>query len=250
VSARNTDHRDSEALRWHADAGSQEAREIEIVVSMLRSLPDPEPSSDLTARVMQKVMEAEARPKLLRPAFGRFSDSRAAAVLAAGIACAAVGIGLQLLQTPPMTTGNVVASAPTHETPAARGRRVVPYFAGANRVAFASTFPDPRGASLFSGSPSEAAFQGFPVVDQPTANILDRRLDAQLNELQLDPQAFFHRLERVQERDRFVQRLAERAARRGDAAQVALNVRAVPHPLVRPMVEQLLHASLMRHVTE
>jgi hypothetical protein len=235
VSTRSTDR--------HAE--SQEARDIEIVVSMLRSLPEPEPSSDLTARVMQRVMEAEARPKLLRPAFGRFSDSRAAAVLAAGIACAAVGIGLQLLQTP----AAVVATAPTHETPAARGRRVVP-FAGANRVAFASAFPDPRNASLFSPSPSEAAFQEFEVVDQPTASILDRRLDRQLNELQLDPQAFFHRLERVQERDRFVQRLAERAARRGDAAQVALNVRAVSHPLVRPMVEQLLHASLMRHVSE
>jgi len=237
VSTRSTDR--------HAE--SQEARDIEIVVSMLRSLPEPEPSSDLTARVMQRVMEVEARPKLLRPAFGRFSDSRAAAVLAAGIACAAVGIGLQLLQTP----ATVVASAPTHETPAARGRRVVPYFAGANRVAFASAFPDPRGASFFSPSPSDAAFQEYQVVDQPTtASILDRRLDAQLNELQLDPQAFFHRLERVQERDRFVQRLAERAARRGDAAQVALNVRAVSHPLVRPMVEQLLHASLMRHVSK
>ena len=91
---------------------------------------------------------------------------------------------------------------------------------------------------------------GFPVVEQPTENIFDRRLDAQLNELQLDPHAFFHRLERVQERDRFVQRLAERAARRGDAAQVALNVRGVSHPLVRPMVEQLLQASLIRHVSE
>ncbi|HEX5067719.1 MAG TPA: hypothetical protein VFY49_16490 [Myxococcota bacterium] len=236
MSTRSTDR--------HAE--SQEARDIEIVVSMLRSLPEPEPSSDLTARVMQRVMEAEARPKLLRPAFGRFSDSRAAAVLAAGIACAAVGIGLQLLQTP----AAVVANAPTRETPASGGRRVVPYFAGANRVAFASAFPDPRNASFFSPSPSEAAFQEFEVVDQPTASILDRRLDRQLNELQLDPQAFFHRLERVQERDRFVQRLAERAARRGDAAQVALNVRAVSHPLVRPMVEQLLHASLMRHVSE
>jgi hypothetical protein len=250
VSARDTDRRDSEALRWQADAGSQEAREIDIVVSMLRSLPEPEPSTDLTARVMQRVLEIEARPKVLRPAFGRFSDSRTAAVLAAGIACAAVGIGLQLIQAPATAPLTVVAAAPTSDAPATRGRRVVQSFPNANRVAFASAVPAPRSASLFSGSPSEAALPALPVVERPAANILDRRLDAQLNELQLDPQAFFLRLERVQERDRFVQRLAERAARRGDAAQVALNVRAVSHPLVRPMVEQLLHASLMRHVSE
>lgn len=250
MSARDPDRRDTEALRWQADAGSQEAREIEIVVSMLRSLPEPEPGTDLTARVMQKVLEFESRPKLLRPAFGRFSDSRTAAVLAAGIACAAVGIGLQLIQTPATAPVIVANSASASAAPAVRPRRVVPNFPSANRVAFASTTPVPRSASLFSGSPSDAALPAFPLAEQPTANILDRRLDAQLNELQLDPQAFFHRLERVQERDRFVQRLAERAARRGDAAQVALNVRAISHPLVRPMVEQLLHASLMRHVSE
>ena len=250
MSARDPDRRDTEALRRQAGAGSQEAREIEIVVSMLRSLPEPEPGTDLTARVMQKVLEFESRPKLLRPAFGRFSDSRTAAVLAAGIACAAVGIGLQLLQAPATAPVVVATSTPASVAPAVRPRRVVPNFPSANRVAFASAIPVPRSASLFSGSPSEAAMPAFPIAEQPTANILDRRLDAQLNELQLDPQAFFHRLERVQERDRFVQRLAERAARRGDAAQVALNVRAISHPLVRPMVEQLLHASLMRHVSE
>jgi hypothetical protein len=108
---------------------------------------------------------------------------------------------------------SVAASAPPSVSQAARGRREVPSFAGANSVAFAAAFPTARAPSLFSGSPSETALQGFVVVEQSTAETLDRRLDAQLNELQLDPHAFFHRLERVQERERFVQRLAERAAR-------------------------------------
>jgi hypothetical protein len=247
VSARDT-RRESETLR-QVDSGSQEAREIDIVVSMLRSLPEPEPSSDLTARVMQRVLEIEARPKLLRPAFGRFSDSRTAAVLAAGIACAAVGIGLQLTQVPPSAPVAFASSAPASELPrAVSPRRDITSLINAPS-AYPPRFAKPRPASNFSGA-SEAVLQGFPVVEQPTANIFDRGLDAQLNELQLDPHAFFHRLERVQDRERFVQRIAERAVRRGDAAQVALNVRTVQHPLVRPMVEQLLQASLMRRVSE
>ena len=249
MSARNTDRRESEILRRQAEVGSHEARDLEVIVSMLRALPEPEPDSDLTARIMQKVMEIEAKPRLLRGVFGSFSDSPAIAVLAAGIACAAVGIGLQMMQVPLVTSTSVAASAPTADASGARGRRAV-NIEGANRVTFASALPSGRSAPLFGGSLSDAALSSFTSVDHPTANILDRRLDAQLNELQLDPEAFFHRLERVRERDRFVQRLAERAARRGDAAQVALNVRAVPHPLVRPMVEQLLHASLIHHASK
>ena len=110
---------------------------------------------------------------------------------------------------------------------------------------------DPRTAALFAGSPAEAVMPvapAMPVAAVPAPELLDRRLDAQLNELQLDPQAFFRRLERVHQRDRFVQRLADRAARRGDAAQVALSVRAVQHPLATPMVDQFLHTSLVREV--
>jgi hypothetical protein len=244
---KDTGREGRDARRWQPEPGSQEAREIDVVVSMLRSLPDPEPSSDLTARVIRRVMEIEAKPRILRPAFGRLSDSRAAAVMAAGLACAAVGIGLQLMRAPNLAPV-IEGPPPVNEVaaqPSARGA-----IAGPNHIAVASAYPNPRGASLFSGSPSEQGFQVLSVAVPPTANIQDLRLDAQLNELQLDPQAFFRRLERVQERDRFVQRLADRAARRGDAAQVALNVRAVSHPLARPMVEQLLHASLLRRVSE
>jgi len=120
--------------------------------------------------------------------------------------------------------------------------------AQARNVAVAMPAFEPH-AAQFSGSPPEAVLPVFPLGSSQPANLLDRRLDVQLNELQLDPHAFFRRLERVQERERFVHRLAERAARRGDAAQVALNVRTVSHPLAQPVVDELLHASLIRQVS-
>ena len=46
---------------------------------------------------------------------------------------------------------------------------------------------------------------------------LTTRLDHQLNQLMMNPTAFAQRLEHVGQRDRFIARLAERAAERGDA---------------------------------
>lgn len=245
----STTGRRDEPLHSDADTGPDAVREIESVVTLLRSLPDPQPSSDLTARVMRSVIEIEARPRLLRPVFGRSGGTRVAAALAAGIACAAVGIRLHTTRVPATEPAIGVASA---ELAARAGRapRLAPGVAVANRFAMASAYADPRTAALFSGSTSGASLSAFPVVATPAPNLLERRLDAQLNELQLDPQAFFRRLERVRERDRFMQRLAERAAQRGDATQVALNVRAVSHPLVPATVDRLLHASLVQQVSD
>ena len=217
-------HTDREALAPRRNEGFRhEGEEIDTIVSLLRSLPDPEPSPDLTARIMRRVAEVESRPRVLRGFFGRPSTSNAAAALAAGIACAVVGLHLQPAPPSPVSGKTFVASrAPSDPVqPAAR----------------------------FSNSPPDA-LPVLPTAGSQSASLLDRRLDVQLNELQLDPQAFFRRLERVQERDHFVHRLAERAARRGDAAQVALNVRTVSHPLAQPVVDELLHASLIQQIQQ
>ena len=224
-------HTDREALApGRNESLGQHADEIDVLVGLLRSLPDPEPSPDLTARIMRRVAEVESRPHVLRGFFGRPSTSNVAAALAAGIACAVVGLRL----APIATQQGVVATLPTDPHTSV--------------IAAAGPAIETR-AAQFSGSPPEAVLPVLPTANSQSANLLDRRLDLQLNELQLDPQAFFRRLERVQERDRFVRRLAERAARRGDATQVALNVRTVSHPLAQPVVNELLHASLIRQVS-
>jgi hypothetical protein len=50
------------------------------------------------------------------------------------------------------------------------------------------------------------------------------------------------------ERDRFLARLAERAAQRGDSAHVALQLRASRHPMADPVVDRLLNASLAEYL--
>ena len=77
---------------------------------------------------------------------------------------------------------------------------------------------------------------------------VDRGLDRQLNLMLLDPNAFFRRLDRMTERDRFLARLAERAAQRGDSAHVALQLRASRHPMADPVVDRLLNASLAEYL--
>ena len=70
------------------------------------------------------------------------------------------------------------------------------------------------------------------------------RLDHQLNQLMMNPTAFAQRLELIDQRERFIARLAERAAERGDATEIALRVRESPHPLAGVLVERLLGAQL------
>ena len=231
------------------DAGMdpEGARELAAVVALLRSLPEPEPRTDLTARVMKEVHQIERRPRVLRAWSGSRVELNAA--LAAGIACIAVGIGLGVIQVPvPGIEGRrlaVVDDAPAlpnvqQVRPTRRAALVVhPMGVGAG-------LPGPS-VAFFGARAPEAA---LPVLATQDPNQLDRHLDSELNALQLDPEAYFRRLERVQQRELFVRRLAERAARRGDATQVALSVRSVPHEYTGLMVDQLLHASLVQAVSE
>src|SRR5262249_38682448 len=84
----------------------------------------------------------------------------------------------------------------------------------------------------------------------PIDDAFDARLDHQLNQLMLDPTAFAQRLELVAQRDRFMARLAERAAARGDAAEIAFRVRESHHPLAGEMVQRLLSATLVESVSQ
>ena len=78
---------------------------------------------------------------------------------------------------------------------------------------------------------------------------LDQRLDLQLDQMLHQPDAFFRRLERMQNNERYLARLAERSARRGDSAAIALQVRNTQHPLAPRIADQFLRASLAPRLT-
>jgi hypothetical protein len=225
-------------------ADSEEARELAAVVALLRSLPEPEPSSDLTARVMTEVRRIESRPRVLRAIFGSRLELNAA--MAAGFACIGLGLGLGVIRVPvPAFDNRHIAMI--HDSQRPNVLQIDPHLQDAlNPFGVAGVIPSAGQAVMFGGRGQE----GVIPAASSDPNLLDRHLDSELNALQLDPVAYFRRLERVRQRDLFVRRLAERAARRGDAAQVALSVRSVPHEYTSLMVEQLLQASLIQAVSE
>ena len=61
--------------------------------------------------------------------------------------------------------------------------------------------------------------------------------------------AFALRLQQMPQRDSFIARLADRAAQRGDAPEIALSVRRSPHPLAHQIVNRMLRATLVARST-
>ena len=205
------------SARAEAPAQADELRELREVVSLLRTLPEPEPPEGLVQRVMERVAEIESRPRYA--SWRREVAPVAGAALAAGIA------GLLFF----------AALAPRPPTPLPSAAPVA--VAGPHGIFFVGLTP------AFGGPEVE-------MVRGVAANPIDLGLDRQLNLMQLDPQAFFQRLERVPNRDRYLARLALRAAARGDAPQVAMRLRSSRHDLARNASDQFLRASLVNHGAE
>ncbi len=225
-------------------ADSEACQELSRVVGLLRNLPEPEASDDLVARILERVAEQRARPRVLR---GRFGDAawspRVGLALAAGIAGFAVLAGVPGVPFPSSWIGGGVerAAAPTAiPVPVAIATVAEP---SAPRVAVvprrSAAVVRPQFVSVYA--PSHAARPR--VVFERTA--IDDGLDQQLNQLMLDPTAFALRLQQMPQRDGFIARLAERAAQRGDAPEIALRVRRSPHPLAGQIVNRMLHATLV-----
>jgi hypothetical protein len=224
------------------ESASVEA-ELRAVASLLRSLPDPEPPADLADRVIERVTSEQRRTGLVRGAFRHLGQPRTAAALAAGISALVLVTAVQngsIGRLGPAAS-DVVASRQSAFAagghPALLTRRPAAWASGA-----AAT-----GSPAFFASDSHHSHPSLA----PTYSVppLDRRLDRQLDQLLLDPDAFLRRLERVFERDRFVSRLANRAARRGDSVNVALRVRSAGHPLASELVEEFMRASLVESVS-
>jgi len=269
------DHRASGPRAEEPDGGNAEARahreqdELRAVASLLRGLPDPEPPERLVPQVLQRVAARESRPAVVRVAFGAaraLAEPRAGVALAAGLACLLAVASFQgtllprLLGSdatdparsarpgPDVVASGAVAdgSVPVVRRPAPARRPsatvVHPQF-----VSFMNAYPQVHGPE----GPTPRIRLGRPGVDglERLDRRFDDRLDRQLNRLLLDPTAFYERLDGVARRDAVIARLANRAARRGDAAEIAMRLRQTDHPLSEQMVSRLLRASLVEYVS-
>lgn len=224
--------------------------ELRALTTLLRGLPDPEPPSDIVERVMARVAEREARPKLIRLIFSQPAVGTAmAAGLAGLLVLSASFAGLLPLGAPesshpaPLTPSEarIIAYGTAPDTSARRAHPSVTLPLPSTAVT------DPQAVIFFQRPAPQAPLGGLQApAPSPVTSPLDRRLDHQLNQLLLHPRAFYQRLNRVRKSEHFVARLAERAARRGDAAEVALRLRQqLPeHQRTEELVESLLWAAL------
>jgi len=217
--------------------------ELRAVASLLRSLPDPEPPADLTDRVIERVAAQQSRTGIVRGAFRHLGQPRTVAALAAGISCLVLVTAVQNGSIGRLgPAANEVATS--RQSALASGRH--PALLTGRPAAWVSRAGAAAPLAFFAPDSHQAHPSLAPTYSVPP---LDRRLDRQLDKLLLDPNAFLQHLERVFERDRFVSRLANRAARRGDSVDVALRVRSASHPLASELVEEFLRASLVESVS-
>jgi hypothetical protein len=227
-----------EQLREDGSADDPQTRqELARLVALLRSLPELESPPDLAARVLAYVAQQESRPRVLRRLPWR---PAATFLIAASIAALfAVTFSPETIPSVLRPSGNdrgnsVIREASTGSVTIRRRPRVVvhpQWVHTAVQTPAAMQFPaaGPRLMGVYS--PAEEAFA--------------MRLDHQLNQLMINPTAFAQRLELVAQRDQFIARLAERAAERGDAPEIALRVRESAHPIAGVLVERLLRATLV-----
>lgn len=220
-------------------------RELRTLSTLLRRLPDPEPPDDLRLRVMEQVRR---EPLGVEPARARFRPQQGlAAALAAGIA------GFFLLSSPqgelPGTAARQLVPSPGRSSSEGAANVVmrVKSRPPTSEIAFAAPAPSPGSQDFFAGDRLLASSE--PASPNPLPP-LDQRLDRQIDQMLHQPDAFFRRLERIRENDRYLARLAARSAERGDSAAVALRVRNNQHPLAPKIAEQFLRASLAQSLSQ
>lgn len=221
-------------------------QELAHLVSLLRCLPDPEPSPDLVGRVLEYVAEQQSRPRVVHVAFGvarRLASPAVAMTIAAAVATLfaitmSPGSLPSILRSGDATDALNVADA-TRSIATAERPKPIRRFTTVIRPQLVS--------AVFAQAP--AAGPRVRLDRAPLEDAIYVSLDRQLNQLMIDPTAFAQRLERVAQRDQFIARLAERAAERGDAPEIALRVRQSPHPLASQVVDRLLRATLVASIS-
>ena len=218
--------------------GDPRAREeLARVVSVLRSLPEPETPPRLGESILTRVTEDAARPRVLRGVFG--GPARAATLaLAAGVAGLLVMGGLPQTFAPGQDSnpsGSLVIEVPAHALPQGQG------FAAAGALPRTGAQFVSLGAARHPAARLSNPFAG--------ASVWQRQMDRHLNQLQLDPHAFAQQLEQAAGRDGYIAQLARRAGERGDAPEIAMHVRRSTHPMADQIVQRMLRASLVERAS-
>ena len=206
--------------------------ELARLVALLRALPDPERSPDLAQRILAHLADDGPRSGVIRAAFGSFRQlarPETVAMLAAGIAA------LLVFAISPDSIPSVLKTGADAQTG--------PYGNGSTHMRRRVVVRPQYVSAVFAQTP--AAMPRFRPERAPLDEALEARLDRQLNQLMIDPTAFAQRLEQIAQPEQFVARLAQRAAERGDAAEIAFRVRESSHPLAPQLVERLLGATLI-----
>lgn len=229
-------------------------QETERIVALLRSLESPEIDPERANRLILALAEQTARPNVIRAAFGAvryvFRPPVALALAAgvAGLLAITVAPGtLPFLQTVDDTMTTATTATGVSERIAASSPETPHRSEPVRRRTTPVIRPQLVNVSGFSPSSGSATPDRY---DRPSYEAsYDRGLDRQLNQLMIDPHAFAVRLEGIGQRDRFIARLAERAAERGDAPEIALRVRQSRHPLAGQLVERLLRSTFATSVS-
>jgi hypothetical protein len=212
-----------------SDRDPQTRQELARVVALLRNLPDPGSPPDLTGRVLAHIAQQRSQPRVLRALLSR---PAAGLLLAAAVATLfAVTFTPDTIPSALRITGGDKGPTGT-ERQRSKPRVIV-------RPQYVTTALGMSGV----GGPQPMVFYAPP----PGAFAMN--LDHQLNQLMMNPSEYAQRIADMRERDQFIARLAERAAERGDAAEIALRVRESPHPLAGMLVERLLGAQLVAEVS-
>lgn len=215
---------------------SREQQELDAVVMLLRGLPDLEPPPELRDRILAEVRRRESRPQILRLA-SRVARPAAGAAMAAGLAGLAVTAWLEgppVAQPQTQTALREMPARPVEEIDAPDAIPLAAPAVSYTRMSNPLLHP-PR--PHFAWDDSERAV---------AAGRLDARLDQMLNRVLLDPPRFYEWLA-AHDNHRFaIARLADRAAERGDATDVALQLRqkAPDHAMTSVFTDELFRATV------
>lgn len=220
-----------------------ELRDLRATVALLRRLPTPMPPRDLTPAVMARI-DAEGRRSRWPQALPPLDGPAVLGLLAAGLACLAL-VGL-------WQPGGVDPAGSGSE-PAPQREATGPQIAAGDDAIRRSRRPTveawspaarlPRLQRVASFSSGVAPLSGFAELPQAATSQREREFDRQLERLMGDPAAFLARMGPDVRGERFA-RLAQHAARRGAAGQVANRLIAVSHPLADDLAPRFLAASL------